>query len=456
MKLEEVIARSVSELRHQREWTQSDLAHRMKAAGTNWTANRVAQIETLRGKVTLYDVMALTWVFEVPLDRLLAGEDFVDFPNETGFLPLANVRSFLAEGKPSPDARPPGQEPKTVAVKASTAVGVTATAKVEVHQPAVKVENGGLVFREGDDEEIRKIAKKLDLTPAVLQFICRRKWRHGFIVERDMRAGDLTGLSKRSAQTKRGHVTRALSAELAADIERDGMDKILADYAAYQKRRRDEMAAQLADSVGQTNILSGLTSQLDSLNLGATTALSRAILNLPDVSALLNLPDVSALLGPSPSTAAIAASISNLDLPFNKILAEEAARRNRLAADMFAPARKALEQAHGNAFGSLHEALQQAQGNMFRPVHQALQANAAKFFGDATAGWAEQVTETLRDLVREGKITLAEIKEDEEFLAMSEDEQQEYLEYFGFDQAPEQLEADAAEEQPPTDTENEG
>jgi transcriptional regulator with XRE-family HTH domain len=448
MKLEDVIARSVSELRHQREWTQSDLAHRMKAAGTNWTANRVAQIETLRGKVNFYDVMALTWVFEVPLDRLLAGEDFVDFPNETGFLPLANVRSFLAEGKPSPDARPPGQEPKTVEGKMSATVGpLTAKAKGTVHEPAVKVENGGLVFREGDDEEIRKIAKKLDLTPAVLQFICRRKWRHGFIVERDMRAGDLTGLSKRSAQTKRGHVTRALSAELAADIERDGMDKILADYAAYQERRRDEMSAQLAETMGQTNILSGLTAQMDLLNLGATTAISRA---------LADLPNVSALLGPSPTTAAIAATIANLDLPIKKIFAEEAARRNQLAADMFEPAYKALQQAHGNAFGPVHEALQQAQSNMFGPVHQALQANAAKYFGAATAGLAEQVTDTIRDQVRKGNITLAEIKEDEEFVAMSEDEQREFLEYFGFDQAPEQLEADAAEEQSPTDTENEG
>jgi hypothetical protein len=433
MKLEEVIARSVSELRHQREWTQSDLAHRMKAAGTNWTANRVAQIETLRGKVNLYDVVALTWVFEVPLDRLLAGEDFVDFPNETGFLPLANVRSFLAEGKPSPDARPPGQEPKTVEGKMSATLGpLTATAKGTVHEPAVKVENGGLVFREGDDEEIRKIAKKLDLTPAVLQFICRRKWRHGFIVERDMRAGDLTGLSKRSAQTKRGHVTRALSAELAADIERDGMDKILADYAAYQKRRRDEMSAQLAETMGQNTLLRGLTSKMDLLNLGATTALNRA---------LLDLPNTSALLGVSPSTAAIVEAIGNLELPVKKIFAEEAARRNRLAADVFAP---------------LNQALEQVQGNMFGPVHQALQANAAKFFGAATAGWAEQVTETLRDQVREGKITLSEIEEDEEFLAMGEDEQREFLEYFGFVQAPEQLEADVAEEQPRTDTENEG
>ena len=40
-------------------------------------------------------------------------------------------------------------------------------------------------------------------------------WRRSFIAERESRLGDVSGLSKRSAQTKRGHVTRTLLADIA-------------------------------------------------------------------------------------------------------------------------------------------------------------------------------------------------------------------------------------------------
>src|SRR4051812_29157652 len=83
-------------LRNEREWTQGDLAWRMKAMGCNWSANRVTQLETLRAKISLFEVVALAWVFEVPLDRLLPGNDSIEFPNGEGTVPLAHIRAALA------------------------------------------------------------------------------------------------------------------------------------------------------------------------------------------------------------------------------------------------------------------------------------------------------------------------------------------------------------------------
>lgn len=178
-RLEHVIARNVAELRTEHQATQPDLAEKMHAGGFGWSTNRVAQIETLRRPVSLLEVVGLARVFFVPVSRLLAGDDEITLPSG-GTMPLAVVRDALA--------------------------GV---ARVEVRD--VTPEESAAYRADGED--VRKMAAKLGLKhPSVLETLAYRVFGQSFRAEREARLGDVSGLSKRSAQTKRGHVSRALLA----------------------------------------------------------------------------------------------------------------------------------------------------------------------------------------------------------------------------------------------------
>ena len=178
-RLEHVIARNVSELRTETDATQHDLAESMRERGFRWQTNRVAQIETLRRPVSLLEVVGLSRVFGVPVSRLLAGEDKIDLPSGAA-IPLSEVRAALAG------------EPETI----SLADFVT------------------LVAPDDSRDDLRKVAKGLGLDAKDLQALAYSLWGQSFHHERATRLGDVSGLSKRSAQTKRGHVTRALLADV--------------------------------------------------------------------------------------------------------------------------------------------------------------------------------------------------------------------------------------------------
>lgn len=178
-RLEHVIARNLAELRAERSSTQTDVAEAMRRVGFRWQVNRVAQIETLRRPVALLEVVGLSRAFGVPVSRLLSGEDEIDLPTGTT-VPLAAIRAALAGEPVSPDE----------------------------WQVAER--------RNAARDELRKVAKRLDLDWKDLSALSFTMWGgRSFFAERESRLGDVSGLSKRSAQTKRGHVTRALLADIA-------------------------------------------------------------------------------------------------------------------------------------------------------------------------------------------------------------------------------------------------
>ena len=177
-RIEHVIARNVTELRDERGTTQTDLAEAMRRIGFRWQANRVAQIETLRRPVALLEVVGLSRVFGVPVSRLLAGEDEIALPTGTT-APLAAIRAALAGEPISP----------------------------EEWQVAER--------RNAARDELGKVGKRVDLGWEDLQRVSYVMWKMPFFTARELNLGDVSGLSKRSVQTKRGHVTRALLAEIS-------------------------------------------------------------------------------------------------------------------------------------------------------------------------------------------------------------------------------------------------
>ena len=195
-RLEHVIARNVALLRTEQRATQPDLAGQMQAKGFTWSTNRVAQIETLHRPVSLLEVVGLAAVFGVPVSRLLAGDEEIDLPSGATW-PLAVVRDALA-GK------------KRVEIRTAT--------KEELEDFRVST------------EDLRKMAAKLGVRPEDLDALAYRVFGQSFRAEREARTGDVSGRSKRSAQTKRGHVSRALLA--AVD-----------DYLGEGQERLDRLTA---------------------------------------------------------------------------------------------------------------------------------------------------------------------------------------------------------------------
>lgn len=193
IRLEHVVALNMARLRVDRGWSQSDLAWRMRANGCDWTLNRVTQTETLRRPVTLQEVVSLAWVFEVPMAELVAGDNSAEFPDGRA-VSLDDIRR-----------------------------AITGDTSTQTHSR----EHRERLFDRG---EIRKMAKSLEVTPELLDWLARRLYGHSFVQERNERAGDLTGLPKRSAQTKRGHATRALVDEVRAYLDREGRDHLAEAY----------------------------------------------------------------------------------------------------------------------------------------------------------------------------------------------------------------------------------
>ena len=209
-RLEHVIARNVTELRTDHGWTQADLAREMRAWGFTWATNRVTQLETLRRPVSLLEVIGLAMVFDLPVQRLLDGEDKIALPDGRPF-PLAWLRKAVIEGRP------------------------------KTRFPIFSAQHH--LAGEADYQELRRMAAKLGLsTPEDLDALARTLFGQPFHNEREARLGDITGLSKRSAQTKRGHVSRALLADVEKYLGDDAQRTETLDALHATQKKNDDAA----------------------------------------------------------------------------------------------------------------------------------------------------------------------------------------------------------------------
>lgn len=212
-RLEHVIARKVAELRTEHGWTQADLAREMRDWGFTWATNRVAQLETLRRPVSLLEVIGLAMVFDLPVEQLLAGDDKIALPDGREF-PLAWLRKAVIEGQP------------------------------KTRFPIFSAQH--YMDGQADYQDLRKMAAKLGLSaPEDLDALSRTVFGQPFHNEREARLGDITGLSKRSAQTKRGHVSRELLAAVKEYLGDDAhRTETLDALHATQKKNNDAADAR--------------------------------------------------------------------------------------------------------------------------------------------------------------------------------------------------------------------
>lgn len=147
-----------------RQLSNRTLATAMRGLGFHWTGNTVSQIATGRRSVSVLEAGALCEALQVPLDLL------------TG------------------DAR--------------------IAASMQGHFGHWQVDEA-----EPEREATCKAARQLGMSPTDVDTAAKRLWGGYLEDERDRRLGSRDGLSPRSLQARRGHVTRALLGELAAHLK---------------------------------------------------------------------------------------------------------------------------------------------------------------------------------------------------------------------------------------------
>jgi hypothetical protein len=183
--LELLIAGRVREAMKAEGVRHEDVAGQMTALGFRWNANRVAQVVTGRGALSLLEIAGLCAALGQGLSDLIDEAGEVELPAGTT-IAVNKVRKTLLTGDPNPwvqdragqiaDALPPwGQH----------------------------------------DEATIKAAKRLGVPPADIEVAAAELWGHRFPKERDRRAEARAGETKRQLQTRRGHAARALVAELS-------------------------------------------------------------------------------------------------------------------------------------------------------------------------------------------------------------------------------------------------
>ena len=211
--LSDVIARNIAALRAARGWTQQDLAAEMAGTGMAWSGNRVAQVETLRSPVSVVELMALCWVFETDLARFFEGEEKITMAVEGYEVDLSVFRE------------------------------ITRGHAGKLRQERLVQDEGNRLRSERRAEEMRKLDGRLGLEWWELDSLAYVSFGHDFISERERRVGDLHELSKRSAQTKRGHATRTILTELGSLIAVRGLAAVKRDIAAEiaAARERDNL-----------------------------------------------------------------------------------------------------------------------------------------------------------------------------------------------------------------------
>ncbi len=98
---EAVFGLHVRRLRQERGWSQEEVAARVRRRGRPWRQSTQAKIESAQRPVRLGEAAALADVFEMPLDRLIAG--LYDVP-ETLTASTVLVETWIAKRKEASQA----------------------------------------------------------------------------------------------------------------------------------------------------------------------------------------------------------------------------------------------------------------------------------------------------------------------------------------------------------------
>jgi transcriptional regulator with XRE-family HTH domain len=225
--LQAVVGANCRKIRTEHGVTQAQLASHARRVGLRWTASKVGDFESGRNAVSFAAVLALVLALDnaigagpgpsrvwhvggmtqrkrprVTLADLVGSDGYVTLNDD--FAPTGQALAAVASGEPwelygGDDAATAGRTDELLA-------------------PAPGLLGERYRMRLGDVEDMRlrstltdtRLARRLGIEPDTLLGLSWRLWRRPFSEERDRRAGTDRG--------RRGHVARALTTELQAEL----------------------------------------------------------------------------------------------------------------------------------------------------------------------------------------------------------------------------------------------
>lgn len=198
--LEAVVGRNVRRIREALKLTQDDVATTARWLGVNWARSSIGLLEQGKRNVSLAEAILLVMVLNVAQQK--------HSDTEPAHVSLASLLS------------PDEQE----AVFLTTGAKLSREVVEATLSDAVFTRTGpmGHAPWEAAGQIERNAAADLGLTPGMVAFIATLQWGHNISTERDRRFdADPANrkLNGRSAQAKRGQITRQLLDELRPRIE---------------------------------------------------------------------------------------------------------------------------------------------------------------------------------------------------------------------------------------------
>jgi hypothetical protein len=217
--LRDVLAAGLKLARQRQGLRQEDAAMRAQGVGlTSWIRGTVAQAEVGARRFALEEVLLLALAYETSLADLIAGDDadLVELAPEAR-MPVGTLRALLS-----------GQSPRELPTGGPDGAEASATSRFP--RPLAGAGRFGIGERDllarpagATGEADRHAARKLGLSPEIVTRTAGRLWGRSLSEERDHRlANHSPGLSARSQQAQRGHITRDLMTELERELSQRG------------------------------------------------------------------------------------------------------------------------------------------------------------------------------------------------------------------------------------------
>lgn len=199
----EAVAAQVKSLRAKQDWTQDDLAAKLREKGfPHWTRSVIAALESKNRQITLEDLIALAVVFNVPLaDLIPAAPEIFQIGPRIG----ADLRELLSGSHPS-RATVIKPTPKEAAiVDSEIREQMRQVRQIQADSKDLDV-SPNILFVESRRDFEQRLARHFKMSPERLIVAAYRLWGRSATEERDQRAA--RGQSK-------AHVSRAMIHELA-------------------------------------------------------------------------------------------------------------------------------------------------------------------------------------------------------------------------------------------------
>jgi len=191
----QIVGRNVRALRDERGLTQHEFLAGCQALGLRWPRSRLVLLESDRVReVTVTELVVFAGALDARIDQMLGGSDEVSLPEEGVTCNVNDVRTFFTGGPP---VSPHGADnSKTEPDEAGTMLAV--------------------------QQFERELAARFDVPVREIHYAATKLYQRPVVAERDRRVAEFGILSKEERTARRGHVTRALTAEIEAELREKG------------------------------------------------------------------------------------------------------------------------------------------------------------------------------------------------------------------------------------------